>query len=134
MKLLSFALCIVLVAWTKFCSAELELETRTTIMPHETIQLNLDEIILLDVRTDKEWNAGHIRGATHLPLRRFKDDLPNLITNKKKPVVLYCASGGRAIAAAKYMRNLGYKAVPVTKGGYIQILSAGMHHSVDQSK
>ncbi|MBT5671551.1 MAG: rhodanese-like domain-containing protein, partial [Betaproteobacteria bacterium] len=48
---------------------QIDVTERTILKPSETIQLNLDDVLLIDVRTQKEWDDGHIRGATHLPLK-----------------------------------------------------------------
>ncbi|MDA0237019.1 MAG: rhodanese-like domain-containing protein [Proteobacteria bacterium] len=92
---------------------ELDLSKRGNLKPSETSHLNFDHILLLDVRTQQEWNAGHIKGALHLPLKDFTANLTKIITDKTQPVVVYCSQGGRAIAAAKYMNNLGYHAISV---------------------
>ena len=105
---------------------EYALNDRISLKPNEASQFDTATTIFLDVRTDKEWLNGHIKGAKHLPLRRFKADLESVVTDKNSPVIVYCASGGRAIAASKYMNHLGYKAIPVIEGGFIQMLSAGM--------
>ena len=108
---------------------ELDLSKRSNLKPSETIHLDSDNVLLIDVRTQKEWDDGHIKGAIHLPLKDFKENLAQIVTDKIQPVVIYCSAGGRAIAAAKYMNNLGYHAVPVIEGGYSQMLSAGLNKS-----
>jgi rhodanese-related sulfurtransferase len=108
---------------------ELDLSKRSNLKPSETIHLDSDNVLLIDVRTQKEWDDGHIKGAIHLPLKDFKENLAQIVTDKIQPVVIYCSAGGRVIAAAKYMNNLGYHAVPVIEGGYSQMLSAGLNKS-----
>ena len=104
---------------------EIDLSKRNSLKPEETIHLDPKNILFIDVRTQKEWNDGYISGATHLPLKDFTANLAKIVPDKQTPVVVYCSQGGRAIAATKYMNNLGYHAVPVINGGYIQMLSAG---------
>lgn len=58
--------------------------------------------IILDVRTQKEWDSGHIENAKHIPL----DDLKNRVGELKKlnkPVITCCASGVRSAKAAEYL-------------------------------
>ena len=108
---------------------ELDLSKRSNLKPSETIHLDLDNVLLIDVRTQKEWDDGRIEGAVHLSLKDFIKNLAHIVKDKMQPVVVYCSTGGRAIAAAKYMNNLGYHAVPVIEGGYSQMLSAGLKKS-----
>ena len=108
---------------------QLDLSQRSNLKPSETIHLDSEHVLLLDVRTQREWDAGRIKGAVHLPLKDFKAKLTEIVPDKTQQVVIYCSKGGRAIAAAKYMNNLGYHAVPVVKGGYSQMLSAGLKNS-----
>lgn len=103
----------------------IDLSKRVSIKPEETIRLDPSNILFIDVRTQKEWDHGYISGAIHLPLKDFTANLAKIVPDKQTPVLVYCSKGGRAIAATKYMNNLGYHAVPVINGGYIQMLSAG---------
>ena len=114
---------------TNVLANEIDLSKRNSLKPEETIYLDPNTILFIDVRTQKEWDKGYISGATHLPLKDFKVNLPKIIPDKTMPVVVYCSQGGRAVAATKYMNNLGYHAVPVIDGGYLQMLYAGHKHS-----
>jgi rhodanese-related sulfurtransferase len=69
---------------------------------------------LIDVRTDHEWEAGRIIGATHLPL----DTLPQRVgeLDKDRPVVLYCRGGNRSSMAAAALAEAGYDAVKMSEG------------------
>jgi len=61
---------------------------------------------LLDVRTGAEFAAGHIDGATNIPVQELEArmaEVPNEV-----PVVVYCQSGGRAAAAARMLRGAGH--------------------------
>ena len=114
---------------TNVLANEIDLSKRNSLKPEETIYLDPNTILFIDVRTQKEWDKGYITGATHLPLKDFKGNLPKIIPDKTMPVVVYCSQGGRAVAATKYMNNLGYHDVPVIDGGYLQMLYAGHKHS-----
>lgn len=67
-----------------------------------------DEIILLDVREDYEWDEGHIAGARHIALGDI-----NLETTKELPkdipIYIYCRSGNRAGEAETKLRSLGFE-------------------------
>lgn len=69
--------------------------------------------IILDVRTQKEWDNGHIKSAKHIPL----DDLQNHVEELRKldkPVITCCASGARSAQAAEY---LSLNNIIATNGG-----------------
>lgn len=76
-------------------------------------RLNEDAgIILLDVRTQEEYDGGHIPGAVCLPVETFGDgDLTTLLPDKNAEIFVYCRSGRRSAQAAKLLTDLGYTAV-----------------------
>lgn len=75
---------------------------------------------LLDVRTPGEFGGGHLPGAKNLDVRdaAFAQNLASL--DKKKPVYVYCLSGGRSTGAAKLMREQGFTSVYELEGGYLK--------------
>lgn len=76
-------------------------------------------IQLIDVRTPKEYEEGHIENATLIDYfsSNFKENL--LTLDKEKPLYLYCKSGGRSGKASKILANMGFKEVYDLKGGYM---------------
>ena len=70
---------------------------------------------LLDVRQPGEYETEHIPGAKLIPLPGLKDGLRQL--DKQKPVIAYCAIGGRSLAAAQLLSGLGFKEVYNLQGG-----------------
>jgi len=80
----------------------------------------LDEkkgVILLDVRTDKEYEGGHIPGSIHVPFAEIGDKIKKL--KKDKEMVVYCQNGHRSIWAIKRLMGMGYKNLFNLKGGYL---------------
>ena len=73
--------------------------------------------LLLDVRTDREFAMGHIRGAAQIDFYRddFQAELAKLDPNV--PVYVYCRSGNRSGQAAKMMKSMGFKTVYNLEGG-----------------
>lgn len=70
--------------------------------------------VLLDVREDDEWAAGHAPDATHLPmttLAEHLDDVPD-----GSPIYVVCRSGGRSARVAAYLNSSGWEAVNVAGG------------------
>jgi len=69
---------------------------------------------LVDVRTDHEWDAGHIAGAKHVPLPELSQRTAEL--DKEQPVVVYCRGGNRSSMATAALADAGYDAVKLTDG------------------
>lgn len=73
-----------------------------------------DGVWLLDVREDDEWSAGHVPGATHIPLGQ----LSNRATEVPRDEAIYviCRSGGRSARAALALAGAGWEAINVAGG------------------
>ena len=72
--------------------------------------------VLLDVREDAEWDAGHAPGALHISLSEVPDHVADLA--KDRIVVCVCRSGARSARAANYLLEQGFRAVNL-EGGMI---------------
>jgi phage shock protein E len=72
----------------------------------------------IDVRTDEEWAAGHLKSAIHLPVSDVTEKASALLPDQHKPIVTYCASGVRAEKAAQALRAQGYTHVIALAGGF----------------
>ncbi|MCF2664076.1 rhodanese-like domain-containing protein [Oscillibacter valericigenes] len=68
------------------------------------------EAIVLDVRTQEEFDQGHIPGAVCLPNEFIAADMP-FPFGKDTELLLYCRSGNRSAEAAKKLRDLGFSNV-----------------------
>ena len=64
---------------------------------------------VIDVRTDEEWQAGHLEGAMHIPYDQIGEHIGQQIPDKKAPIALYCRSGHRAGIALETLQSLGYE-------------------------
>ncbi len=68
-----------------------------------------DELILLDVRTQEEFNAGHIAGAILLPNETITEtEQPDILPDLNAEILIYCRSGNRSAQAAKKLVAQGY--------------------------
>ncbi len=74
------------------------------------------DYLLLDVRTQGEYDAGHIEGALLIPHTELADRLDEVQGYDK--VLVYCASGNRSVAASQILIDAGYKKVYNLTGGY----------------
>lgn len=71
--------------------------------------------VILDVRTSKEFDGGHIEGAININVDDLRENIQNL--DKEKVYAIYCQVGLRGYLANRIMRNNGFKAVNLN-GGY----------------
>jgi len=69
---------------------------------------------LVDVRADHEWDAGHIAGATHLPLDELAERAGEI--DRERPVVLYCRGGNRSTMATAALAEAGFDAAKLERG------------------
>lgn len=127
MKKILYALLLVLCI---SCSQKIESssEIQSIVIGHSDI--SIDEFnssfaqpdsntIILDVRTDREYDAGNIPNSIQIDFMSpdFKDNVVQL--DSTKTYVVYCQSGGRSTAASKIMtKELGFKDVSNLVGGY----------------
>lgn len=66
------------------------------------------QILLLDVRSQAEYDAGHAYGAVHIPHTEVSTKAPSLLKDKNQTIKVYCKSGGRAGKAKQALEALGY--------------------------
>jgi hydroxyacylglutathione hydrolase len=94
----------------------------TAQMSTEYLAPRLQEVTVVDVRRDDEWEEGHIPGAIHIPLgaisKRFAE-IPN-----DKPVVVHCQGGTRSAIAASILETNGIHAANIP-GGFSEWVASG---------
>src|SRR4051812_13437839 len=74
--------------------------------------------LLIDVRENDEWDAGHLPGAKHVPRGHLESRIEGAAPDRSQHIVLYCASGNRSALAAHTLREmLGYENVESMTGG-----------------
>lgn len=74
------------------------------------------DALVLDVRSDKEWEGGYIPGAKHIPIDQLSQRLGEM-ADKKRPILAICASGARSATAADLLTRNGFVAVFNAVGG-----------------
>ena len=80
--------------------------------------------ILLDVREDHEWNAGHAAEAVHLGKGILERDLEKLYPDKNAEIIMYCGGGFRSALSCDAAMKMGYKNVASLIGGYKGLVAA----------
>ncbi len=76
-----------------------------------------NEAYILDVREQREWDAGHILGAKHIPLSEFRARMNEI--PQDKPVYIHCRSGQRSYNAILILQHNGYRDVFNISGGFV---------------
>ena len=88
------------------------------VTPDVAVQMmNREKAMVVDVSEADEFAAAHIRGARNVPVNDIQSRLPEVAKNKTVPLILVCASGGRAKRALGVAKSLGYDKAVVLGGG-----------------
>ena len=80
--------------------------------------------VVIDVRNDNEWRAGHVPAAVHIPLGRLTERLAEL--PQGQPLVMQCGAGARSAIAASVLTRAGVPDVSNLVGGYNAWVDAGL--------
>ena len=83
------------------------------------------KLVLLDVREDSEWSAGHAVEAVHLGKGILERDLEKLYPDAETEFIMYCGGGFRSAMTCDAAQKLGYKNVRSLIGGYKSMVTAG---------
>lgn len=88
-------------------------------------EISIDELlshqepyVLLDIREDHEWLAGHLPEAMHLGKGIIERDIEQTVPDNKQKIVLYCGGGYRSALSAQTLQQMGYQQVLSLAGGY----------------
>ena len=84
-----------------------------------------EDFVLLDVRTEEEYQAGHIQGAQWFPRGKLEYYIQERIKDPDSKIVLYCRTGGRSALATLTLKDMGYTNVVDLDGGFKKWVSDG---------
>jgi rhodanese-related sulfurtransferase len=90
----------------------------------EARRLQAQGALVVDVREMDEWSAGHVPGATHIPLGQMafrQAELP-----RDAEILLFCRSGNRSGLAAQQLRRVGFSRAINVRGGLIAWQRSGL--------
>jgi len=87
---------------------------------------------LLDVREDKEWDAGHASPAVHLGRGVIERDIIQEFPDKSAELILYCGGGYRSALTADNLQKMGYTNVYSMAGGWKAWKDAGGPTNLEQ--
>ena len=81
--------------------------------------------VLLDVREDQEWQAGHAAEAVHLGKGILERDLEKTYPDTQTEIIMYCGGGFRSALTCETAQKMGYHKVHSLIGGHRGMLAAG---------
>lgn len=85
---------------------------------NEAVRMLGDEkTVLIDVRLENEFKAGHILNAQHIPLGALESRIRELESHKSAPIIVNCQSGNRSRSGAQILRKHGFENVFNLAGG-----------------
>jgi rhodanese-related sulfurtransferase len=82
--------------------------------------------LLIDVREESEFAAGHVKGALHLGKGVIERDIEAKVPDKSTMLVLYCGGGFRSALAADNLKKMGYENPVSLDGGWRALKESGL--------
>lgn len=109
-------------------STGLPVETTPALdVPALAERLERGEVTLLDVRSEAEWQDGHVEGSINVPYQALRDGVPDEVREAKKPLAVACSGGIRSSIAASLLKRAGVEEVEhVADGGVPGLPEAGV--------
>lgn len=89
--------------------------TLPSVKPDEAREMLRSGAVLLDVRENAEWNAGHVPGAVHVPAKNVATQAIKRLP-KGRPVIVTCRTGSRSRGATRILREKGIEAFNLSGG------------------
>lgn len=93
--------------------------------------LNRDSAVIIDVREQDEFRAGHIPGARGIGRGILEYHIADEVPDTDQEILLYCRGGNRSALAADSLRNMGYTNVLSMQGGYRKWSEEGRPESLE---
>lgn len=75
-------------------------------------------LVLMDVREDREWEREHAKEAIHLGKGIFERDIERVVPDLDQEIIMYCGGGYRSVLTASAAQKMGYRNVYSLMGGY----------------
>ena len=117
---------ILLVAFTIFSCSLINNESINQMNSDELIEfIELNDAILVDVRTEDEYNSGYIENSLNIDYfsNEFSVNADKL--DKNTPIILYCRSGNRSSMSANKISKLGFNEIYNLEGGILEWIEEG---------
>ena len=82
-----------------------------------TLLINREPAMLVDVRSEADFKAGHITNAINIPLDQIEVQINKITSNSKKNIIVYCQKGVRSAQAFRLLNKLGLPKLYTIEGG-----------------
>jgi rhodanese-related sulfurtransferase len=112
----------------RFLKIVQDAKTRVKECTVDDVKQRLDRgeaLMLVDVREDSEYAAGHLPGAVHIGKGVIERDIEKKVPDLGTPLVLYCGGGFRSALASDALQKMGYTNVISMDGGWRDWTSKG---------
>ena len=98
----------------------------TDIEGYKAMRARGEDHVLVDVREDNEWSAGHVKGAVHMSKGTIERDIETKYPDKSAKLVLYCGGGFRSALVADNLQKMGYTNPISLDGGWRVLKESGL--------
>jgi len=105
----------------RFLAIAAESKSRVRECSIEELKKRMDRgesLILIDVREESEYSAGHIPGALHVSKGVIERDIETVVPDPNQEILLYCGGGFRSALSAENLQRMGYTNVVSVDGGW----------------
>ena len=102
----------------KICDDAKKEVSQITLEETQAKQASGEELILIDVREDNEWDKEHLPNAIHIGKGVIERDIEKTVPDQSAMLVLYCGGGSRSALAALNLQKMGYTNVHSMIGGF----------------
>ena len=127
--LVTFLICIFTQAQVKTPEQILEqVSSKIAQISFEDLKTKMDsehQYILIDVRTEKEYLAGHIKSAIWLPRGFLEFKIQKIFSDPETEIILYCKRGSRSALSTYTLMEMWYKNVLNLEGGFEEWVNKG---------
>ena len=97
------------------------------ISPNDAVhEVGCGAAILIDVRSDEDWKAGHARGAKHLNRGEIELEIEEQVPDLNQRIICYCGGGSRSALVSESLQKMGYTNVRSMTGGFREWKAAGL--------
>jgi rhodanese-related sulfurtransferase len=98
----------------------------TDIEGYKTMLIDATPHVLVDVREDHEFAAGHVKGAVHMSKGTIERDIETKVPDNATKLVLYCGGGFRSVLVADNLMKMGYSDAISLDGGWRALKESGL--------
>ncbi len=115
---------LMLLAWNLFGDS---LSGVKMLQPADVTRLiNKEDAVVIDLRSETDFEKGHIINALNIPLAELPNQLDKLKPHKQKEVIVNCANGSVSAKEARKLMNEGFEKVSCLKGGLLAWQNASL--------